>query len=382
MTDADDPFDTDLTLTAEPRDAHRLTREIPPPIEMVSLLGPRDELLRTMERQFPLVDTHVRGNEMSFSGPAGELEIIDGLLDELLVIVEAGQPLNRDSVERSISMLRDETVERPADVLTMNIVSHRGRTVRPKTLNQKRYVDAIDEHTIVFGIGPAGTGKTYLAMAKAVAALQAKQVDRIILTRPAVEAGERLGFLPGTLNEKIDPYLRPLYDALHDMLAPETIPKLMASGTIEVAPLAYMRGRTLNSAFIILDEAQNTSMEQMKMFLTRLGFGSKMVVTGDITQVDLPGGTRSGLRVVRDILGDIDDIHFAELTSNDVVRHRLVSAIVDAYERDEVRARRRESRTRKEAGTQATGARKRAQRHTTSSSGSAAEPASAHEDRA
>ena len=185
MTDADDPFDTDLPITADSREPHRLTREMPPPIEMVSLLGPRDELLRTMERQFPLVDTHVRGNEMTFEGPAGELEIIDRLLDELLVIVEAGQPLNRDAVERSISMLRDQTAERPADVLTMNIVSHRGRTVRPKTLNQKRYVDAIDANTIVFGVGPAGTGKTYLAMAKAVQALQAKQISRIILTRPA-----------------------------------------------------------------------------------------------------------------------------------------------------------------------------------------------------
>ncbi|WP_442291474.1 PhoH family protein [Terrabacter sp. 2RAF25] len=325
-------------------DAPVLTRQIPPPIEMVTLLGPRDELLRTMERQFPLVDTHVRGNEMTFAGPAGELEIIDSLLDELLVIVETGQPLNRDAVERSISMLRSQTLERPADVLTMNIVSNRGRTIRPKTLNQKRYVDAIDQHTIVFGIGPAGTGKTYLAMAKAVAALQAKQVNRIILTRPAVEAGERLGFLPGTLNDKIDPYLRPLYDALHDMVSPETIPKLMAAGTIEVAPLAYMRGRSLNDAFIILDEAQNTSSEQMKMFLTRLGFGSKMVVTGDITQVDLPGGTRSGLKIVRDILGDVDDIHFAELTSHDVVRHRLVSAIVDAYERDDARGSKRAKR--------------------------------------
>ncbi|GAB3060023.1 hypothetical protein GCM10027053_22660 [Intrasporangium mesophilum] len=701
-----EPHDTDPLTSESPDttgagDTPVLTRQIPPPIEMVALLGPRDELLRTMERQFPLVDTHVRGNEMTFTGPAGELEIIDSLLDELLVIVETGQPLNRDAVERSISMLRNQTIERPADVLTMNIVSHRGRTVRPKTLNQKRYVDAIDSHTVVFGIGPAGTGKTYLAMAKAVAALQAKQVDRIILTRPAVEAGERLGFLPGTLNDKIDPYLRPLYDALHDMISPESIPKLMASGTIEVAPLAYMRGRaqpldsqvltpsgfrdfgslqvgdlvvgsdglptpvigvypqgykdvyrvttqdsastlccgehlwtvrtpedrrknrwrtiqtkdmsgklrrgyirryelplvgpvefeggdlpmdpyalglllgdgclttattpsfttadddlatelearlegvemvhkggydyvlrrrpisgggigvanpltsvlrelglagtrsstkfvpssylyssaanrlsllrgildtdggpvtqdartcrvqycttssrlrddviflvrslggvaysrtraasgrppglakgrpvphnadayvidirlpaglppfwlprkatkfnltgggrpmrhiesiehvgaqetmciqvasedslyvtddflvthnTLNDAFIILDEAQNTSSEQMKMFLTRLGFGSKMVVTGDITQIDLPGGTRSGLKVVRDILDGIEDVHFAELTSHDVVRHRLVSAIVDAYERDEMLRERRANR--------------------------------------
>ena len=223
--------------------------------------------------------------------------------------------------------------ESPAEVLSLDILSRRGKTIRPKTLNQKRYVDAIDANTIVFGIGPAGTGKTYLAMAKAVQALQAKLVSRIILTRPAVEAGERLGYLPGTLNEKIDPYLRPLYDALHDMIDPESIPKLMAAGTIEVAPLAYMRGRTLNDAFIILDEAQNTTPEQMKMFLTRLGFGSKIVVTGDVTQIDLPGSTRSGLQVVRDILDGIDDVHFSYLTSTDVVRHRLVSDIVDAYAR-------------------------------------------------
>ena len=186
-------------------------------------------------------------------------------------------------------MLTADTGERPAEVLSLNILSRRGKNIRPKTLNQKRYVDAIDKHTIVFGIGPAGTGKTYLAVAKAVQALQAKQVNRIILTRPAVEAGERLGFLPGTLYDKIDPYLRPLLDALHDMIDPESIPRLMQAGTIEVAPLAYMRGRTLNDAFIILDEAQNTTPEQMKMFLTRLGFGSKIVVTGDVTQVDLPG---------------------------------------------------------------------------------------------
>jgi phosphate starvation-inducible PhoH-like protein len=229
-------------------------------------------------------------------------------------------------------MLTAGTEERPADVLTLDILSRRGRTIRPKTVNQKRYVDAIDQHTIVFGIGPAGTGKTYLAVAKAVQALQAKQVSRIILTRPAVEAGERLGFLPGTLIDKIDPYLRPLYDALHDMLDPDSIPRLMQAGTIEIAPLAYMRGRTLNDAFIILDEAQNTTAEQMKMFLTRLGFGSKIVVTGDVTQVDLPGGI-SGLRVIRDILGEVEDVHFSTLTSVDVVRHKLVGEIVDAYER-------------------------------------------------
>ncbi len=300
---------------------------------MVSLLGPADELLRAMERAFPEVGLHVRGNQITVSGPSGESALFERLIDELLIVLGAGQQLTRDSVERSVSMLRQQTTERPADVLTLNILSNRGRKIRPKTLNQKRYVDAIDAHTIVFGIGPAGTGKTYLAMAKAVQSLQAKQVNRIILTRPAVEAGERLGFLPGTLTEKIDPYLRPLYDALHDMLDPDSVPRLMAAGTIEVAPLAYMRGRSLNDAFIILDEAQNTSPEQMKMFLTRLGFGSKIVVTGDVTQVDLPSGTRSGLRVVREILDGLDDVHFSTLTSQDVVRHRLVGQIVDAYGR-------------------------------------------------
>src|SRR5687768_3937813 len=332
MPDADHPS----TLGGAPESALPApihTVVIPPQVQMVSLLGPRDELLRTMERAFPHLSIHVRGNEFHLEGPSADVALVERLLDELLLVIDGGQPLNRDAVERSIGMLRAQTAERPADVLTMNIVSNRGRTIRPKTLNQKHYVDAIDAHTIVFGIGPAGTGKTYLAMAKAVAALQAKQVNRIILTRPAVEAGERLGFLPGTLNDKIDPYLRPLYDALHDMIDPESIPRLMAAGTIQVAPLAYMRGRTLNDAFIILDEAQNTSPEQMKMFLTRLGFGSKMVVTGDVTQVDLPGGTLSGLRIIQGILGEVEDVHFAQLTPHDVVRHRLVGAIVDAYGR-------------------------------------------------
>ena len=249
----------------------------------------------------------------------------------MLAVLRTGQALTAESVERSITLLRSGT--RPTEVLTANILSNRGRTIRAKTLNQKRYVDAIDNNTIVFGIGPAGTGKTYLAVAKAVQALQAKRINRIVLTRPAVEAGERLGFLPGTLSEKIDPYLRPLYDALHDMIDPDSIPRLITSGTIEIAPLAYMRGRTLNDSFIILDEAQNTSAEQMKMFLTRLGFGSTMVVTGDVTQVDLPGGTTSGLRVVTDILEGIDDVAFCRLTSHDVVRHKLVGRIVDAYEK-------------------------------------------------
>ncbi len=311
----------------------RTTIVVPASQPMVAVLGTRDELLRVVEQGFPTTDISVRGNEITVSGAPGEVALVERLYDELVTVLRTGQGATSEAVERMISMLRTETGERPADVLTLNILSNRGRTIRPKTLNQKRYVDAIDRNTVVFGIGPAGTGKTYLAMAKAVQALQAKQVTRIILTRPAVEAGERLGFLPGTLFEKIDPYLRPLYDALHDMIDPDSIPRLMTAGTIEVAPLAYMRGRTLNDAFIILDEAQNTSAEQMKMFLTRLGFGSKMVVTGDVTQVDLPGGTSSGLRVVQDILSGIDDVEFCRLHSQDVVRHRLVSDIVDAYGR-------------------------------------------------
>jgi phosphate starvation-inducible PhoH-like protein len=305
---------------------------IPDPQQMVSLLGAGDELLKLIEKSLTS-DIHVRGNEITVSGSPADNALAERVFAELLELIQKGQTLTADAVRRTVGMLQEGTAERPAEVLTLNIISRRGRTIRPKTLGQKRYVDAIDAHTIVFGIGPAGTGKTYLAMAKAVAALQAKQVNRIILTRPAVEAGERLGFLPGTLYEKIDPYLRPLYDALHDMLDPDSIPRLMQAGTIEVAPLAYMRGRTLNDAFIILDEAQNTTPEQMKMFLTRLGFGSKIVVTGDITQVDLPGGTRSGLRVVQEILEGVEDVHFARLSSADVVRHRLVSEIVDAYEK-------------------------------------------------
>ncbi|MFB6621958.1 PhoH family protein [Streptomyces sp. NPDC056374] len=316
---------------------------VPAKHPMVTILGSGDSLLRVIERSFPQADIHVRGNQVSAVGDAAEVALIQRLFDEMMLVLRTGQPMTEDAVERSIAMLRasengsEGGEETPAEVLTQNILSNRGRTIRPKTLNQKRYVDAIDKHTIVFGIGPAGTGKTYLAMAKAVQALQSKQVTRIILTRPAVEAGERLGFLPGTLYEKIDPYLRPLYDALHDMLDPDSIPKLMASGTIEVAPLAYMRGRTLNDAFIILDEAQNTNPEQMKMFLTRLGFDSKIVITGDVTQVDLPNGTKSGLRQVRDILEGVQDVHFSTLTSQDVVRHKLVGRIVDAYEQYDLR---------------------------------------------
>jgi len=307
---------------------------------MIGLLGSRDMILRRLEDQLA-ADIHARGNRITLKGSAGDVAFAEKVIRELISLQESGSTLTEDAVDRTVGMLADSSAEglaaeSPSEVLGFSIISRRGRTIRPKTLNQKRYVDAIDRHTVVFGIGPAGTGKTYLAMAKAVQALQAKQVNRIILTRPAVEAGERLGYLPGTLNEKIDPYLRPLYDALHDMLDPESIPRLMAAGTIEVAPLAYMRGRTLNDAFIILDEAQNTTPEQMKMFLTRLGFGSQIVVTGDVTQIDLPGGQRSGLNVVREILTGVEDVTFPTLTSADVVRHRLVGEIVDAYERWDV----------------------------------------------
>nr|WP_228506373.1 PhoH family protein [Frigoribacterium sp. VKM Ac-2530] len=313
---------------------------------MVQLLGPQDRLLRTVEKQYPDVRVLVRGNEVALEGPTASVSRARVLVDELVGLVRGGHDLAPAEVETSAKLL-DSGAAAPSDVFGQPIVSSRGKAVRAKTLGQKQYVDAIDQHTITFGIGPAGTGKTYLAMAKAVQALQRREVQRIILTRPAVEAGERLGFLPGTLTDKIDPYLRPLYDALNEMMDPEIVPKLLAAGTVEVAPLAYMRGRTLNDAFVVLDEAQNTTPEQMKMFLTRLGFGSRMVVTGDVTQVDLPTGA-SGLQLVTRVLDDIDDIHFARLTSDDVVRHTLVGRIVDAYttydaERQAQRAERQEA---------------------------------------
>jgi len=304
---------------------------VPVAIPMVSLVGPNDSYLRILEGAFPNIFITVRGNQIFANGDGAEVKRFEGLISELLVLLRAGQHLSDDVVLRAIAMLNHEPADHPAEVLSLNILSNRGKSIRPKTANQMRYVSAIDENTITFGIGPAGTGKTYLAMAKAIQALQAKQVNRIILTRPAVEAGERLGFLPGTLQEKIDPYLRPLFDALHDMIDQESIPRLMTSGIIEIAPLAYMRGRTLNDAFIILDEAQNTSAEQMKMFLTRLGFGSKMVITGDTTQVDLPHGAQSGLKIVHEILDGVDDIAFVKLLAEDVVRNRLVGEIVTAY---------------------------------------------------
>lgn len=308
---------------------------VPASVDMVNVLGPRDDFLKLLELRLG-AEILVRGNKITLSGQADDVELASRVFTELITIARTGQGLTGEAVERIVAMESADPGVHPSEVLTQNIVSSRGRTIRPKTLNQKRYVDAIDRHTVTFGVGPAGTGKTYLAMAKAVHALQSKQVNRIILTRPAIEAGERLGFLPGTLADKIDPYLRPLYDALHDMIEPERVPKLLTSGVIEVAPLAYMRGRTLNDAFIVLDEAQNTSPEQMKMFLTRLGFGSKIVVTGDVTQVDLPGGQPSGLRQVQGILDGVEDIAFCQLTRHDVVRHRLVGRIVAAYERYDV----------------------------------------------
>lgn len=296
---------------------------------MVHLLGPGDRLLRMIEQRHPEVEVLVRGNRVTLSGPADRVSAARELVEELIAMVRSGRELGPVEVASSASILEARSGS-PAELLSQAILNARGKSIRPKTLGQKEYVDAVDRNTIVFGIGPAGTGKTYLAMAKAVQALQRKEVERIILSRPAIEAGERLGFLPGTLTDKIDPYLRPLYDALNEMMDPDLVPKLLASGTVEVAPLAYMRGRTLNNSFVVLDEAQNTTPEQMKMFLTRLGFGSKMVITGDITQVDLPAGA-SGLQLVTHVLDGIDDIHFSRLTSADVVRHSLVGRIVDAY---------------------------------------------------
>jgi phosphate starvation-inducible protein PhoH and related proteins len=298
---------------------------------MVALLGERDELLKVVEGAF---DSHilVRGNEITITGEEREAGRVALLFEELIELLERGQELTPSSVGRTIDMIREDGV-RPSDLLTDVLLTSRGKSIGPKTLGQKRYVDALRRSTLTFSIGPAGTGKTYLAVATAVKALQAREVSRIILTRPAVEAGEKLGYLPGTLYEKIDPYLRPLYDALYEMMEPEAFRRLVERGTIEIAPLGYMRGRTLNDSFIILDEAQNTSPEQMKMFLTRLGFGSKAVVNGDITQIDLPQEQRSGLVVVQEILQSIEGVEFIHLGARDVVRHRIVQDIVEAYRR-------------------------------------------------
>jgi phosphate starvation-inducible PhoH-like protein len=297
---------------------------------MVGLLGQRDELLRLVEDAFDDTEISVRGNEISVSGESADQ--VARLFEELVVLLEHGHALDEHQVARSIEMVRGD--ERPSEVLTAEVLrTAKGRRVRPKTSGQKRYVDTVRANVITFAIGPAGTGKSWLAVALAVQALQAKEVQRIILTRPAVEAGERLGFLPGDMMAKVDPYLRPLYDALHDMVGTEAAQRLLERGTVEVAPLAFMRGRTLNDSFIILDEAQNTTPEQMKMFLTRIGFGSRVVVTGDVTQVDLDG-RRSALADMERILQGIEGLAFVHLGAGDVVRHRIVQHIVDAYARE------------------------------------------------
>ena len=296
---------------------------------MAELLGERDEHLRRVEGAFPDVSVVVRGNEIACAGPRSHQ--VGKLFEELVLLLQRGERLDASVMDRSIVMVRAE--QRPSTVLTDDILKGaRGRMVRPKTAGQKRYVDAIRQNTVTFAIGPAGTGKSWLAVAMAVQALHAREVQRIILTRPAVEAGERLGFLPGDLMAKIDPYLRPLYDALYDMVDAEAAQKLIERQTVEVAPLAFMRGRTLNNSFIILDEAQNTTPEQMKMFLTRIGFGSKVVVTGDVSQIDVPDG-RSGLVGLDRTLEGVDSLAFIHLDGSDVVRHRIVADIVAAYER-------------------------------------------------
>ncbi len=323
-TSATTPAGAPATLDASP-----VTVRVPDTHLMAALLGPRDELLREVEDAFPETAVHVRGNRISVDGP--EAERVGRLFQELVVLLERGHALAPDVIRRTIDIVRAD--ESPSEVLGTEVLrTSNGRSIRPKSGGQRRYVEAIRRNVITFALGPAGTGKSWLAVAAAVHALQRKEVERIILTRPAVEAGERLGFLPGDLMAKVDPYLRPLYDALHDMVGSEAVTRLMERGTVEVAPLAFMRGRTLNDSFIILDEAQNTTPEQMKMFLTRIGFGSRVVVTGDTTQVDVAGG-RSGLADLEPVLRGIDGLGFVHLGSRDVVRHRIVQDIVDAYDR-------------------------------------------------
>ncbi|MBW3591091.1 MAG: PhoH family protein [Actinobacteria bacterium] len=296
---------------------------------MISLIGTSDELLKVIEQAFEST-IMVRGNEITISGEPQETDVVARLFEELIELLERGNLLTAETVSRSIEMVRSGQ-HSPSKILSDAVLTTPTRSIRPKTVGQKRYVDAIRSNTIVFGIGPAGTGKTYLAVAAAIHALKTKQVQRIILTRPAVEAGERLGFLPGDIAAKVDPYLKPLYDALYEMMEPDEFERAIERGMVEVAPLAFMRGRTLNDSFIILDEAQNTTAEQMKMFLTRLGFGSRAVVTGDVTQIDLARGQVSGLTLVQKILAGIEEVSFSYLDANDVVRHRLVQQIVEAY---------------------------------------------------
>lgn len=315
--------------------AYKKKLYVPVDVSMVELLGRNDSFLRIIESSSP-VDIYVRGNEISISSEdEEESEKALNVFKELLKIIDQGKQLGKNDVKEVLRIVKEGEEVSPSEVFGDVILVHRGKTIAPKTAGQKRYLDAMKTHTITFGIGPAGTGKTYLGMAMAVKALRERAVGRIILTRPAVEAGEKLGFLPGGVYEKVDPYLRPLFDALFEMMDPDEIGRFLDQGTIEIAPLAYMRGRTLNDSFIILDEAQNTTAEQMKMFLTRLGFGSKVVITGDVTQVDIPKSKGSGLMLVRDILKEIKGIAFVNLTAKDVVRHKIVQRIVEAYKRYE-----------------------------------------------
>ncbi|TET54440.1 MAG: PhoH family protein [Actinobacteria bacterium] len=296
--------------------------------DMINILGHHDKLLKLIEEQFDS-DIMVRGNQIKIKGSAEEVETVATVFQELIKLIEAGREINAANIGKTIDLVKEDVY--PSELTKEAIVVHQGKAIAPQTKGQKKYLEEISKNTVTFSIGPAGTGKTYLAMAWAVRALKLKIISRVILTRPAVEAGEKLGFLPGTLYEKVDPYLRPLYDALYDMMEVEKFQAYLERGTIEVAPLAYMRGRTLNNALIILDEAQNTSPEQMKMFLTRLGFGSKMIITGDVTQVDLPSSGGSGLIKVQNILVGVKGISFVHLGAKDVVRHKLVQNIVEAY---------------------------------------------------
>lgn len=303
--------------------------------QAVSLFGSFDENIKEIEREYE-VTVISRGSDLKVTGDEENVSLAVRALNSLLVLINKGEALSEQNVRYVISLVNEGNEDKLSAMTTDSIcITSKGRPVKPKTLGQKKYCETIKENTITLGVGPAGTGKTYLAVAMAVTAFRAKEVGRIILTRPAVEAGEKLGFLPGDLQSKVDPYLRPLYDALYDMLGAENFQRYQERGAIEVAPLAYMRGRTLDDSFIILDEAQNTTPEQMKMFLTRLGFASKMVVTGDITQIDLPDGKKSGLIKVMGILKNVDDIEIIRFTQKDVVRHRLVQDIIKAYEKYE-----------------------------------------------
>lgn len=297
---------------------------------MAELIGDRDELLQLIERKYN-VEIFALGNDLEISGKNKNVKEVAGLIEELALQINLGQKLDSEKVSDSIKIMENKSNLKPHEIFKNSIVVNSGKKIKPRTEGQKKYIEAIKENTIVFGIGPAGTGKTYLALAMAVEALREDKVGRIILIKPVVEAGEKLGFLPGDIYDKVNPYLRPLYDALYEMLDIEKFQQYRDMGIIEVAPLAYMRGRTLNDSFIILDEAQNTSPEQMKMFLTRLGFGSRIVVTGDITQIDLPSDKESGLIIVKSILMGIHGVEFVYLSSKDVVRHELVQRIVDAY---------------------------------------------------